>query len=180
MVGITLREKALQQQLVGLLPRLRRFARGLAGDRDKADDLVQETCERALTRLAQFQEGTRFDSWLYRIIYTRWIDAFRREKIRSAGLIRLAGEEDKPTGPIDPSSAHLATAMDIHDALKIIPEEHRAAIILVSVEGYSYKEAADVLNVPIGTVASRVARARTILNRLLSRGHSESEAAVTG
>jgi RNA polymerase sigma factor (sigma-70 family) len=83
--NIQLREEALRQEIVSFLPRLRRFARSLAKDPDKADDLVQAACERALGRLSHVREGTRLDSWLYRIIYTRWIDKMRRGKTRSAG-----------------------------------------------------------------------------------------------
>lgn len=81
------RDEMLRNQMVGLLPRLRRFAMTLAKDPDRADDLVQASCERALTRLDQLREGTRLDSWLYRIIYTQWIDNLRRKKTRSAKLI---------------------------------------------------------------------------------------------
>ena len=68
------RHETLRRQLVGLLPRMRRFARSLAGDPSRADDLLQAACERALGRLDQVQEGTRIESWLYRIIYTQWVD----------------------------------------------------------------------------------------------------------
>ncbi len=161
-----LREEALQQEIVSFLPRLRRFARSLTKDPDKADDLVQAVCERALDRLADVREGTRLDSWLYRIMYTRWIDKLRRGKTRAANLILLAGAHapvvaDKETGN------YLDTALDIQKALDTLPAEHQAAIALVSVEGYSYGEAAAVLDVPVGTVASRVARARTMLGRFL-------------
>jgi DNA-directed RNA polymerase specialized sigma24 family protein len=88
-----LREEALRQEIVSFLPRLRRFARSLAKDPDKADDLVQAACERALDRLADVREGTRLDSWLYRIMYTRWIDKLRRGKTRAANLVLLAGAQ---------------------------------------------------------------------------------------
>jgi len=166
---ITPREEALRQEIVSFLPRLRRFARSLAQDPDKADDLVQAACQRALERLGQVREGTRLDSWLYRIIYTRWIDTVRRGKTRSAHLVLLASE-DAPVAGNRLAGHDLAAAMDIKQALGKLPAEHHAAITLVSVEGYSYEEAATVLDVPVGTVASRVARARTMLVRLLAQG----------
>ena len=160
------REDTLRYQMVGLLPRLRRFAGSLAKDPDKADDLVQAACERALKRLDQLAEGTRLDSWLYRIIYTRWIDKVRRHKTRSAKLVLLT--EQNKSGASGPDSGdHLAAALDLQNALNALPAEHHAALALVCVEGYSYAEAASVLQVPAGTVASRVARARTKLNTLL-------------
>lgn len=161
------REEALRREIVSFLPRLRRFARGLARDPDKADDLVQAACRRALERLDQVREGTRIDSWLYRIIYTRWIDKVRRGKTRSAHLVVLAGEE-VPAAANAKAAKDLATALDIKNALAKLPAEHHAAITLVSVEGYSYEEAASVLEVPVGTVASRVARARTMLGKMLA------------
>jgi RNA polymerase sigma-70 factor (ECF subfamily) len=152
--------------MVGLLPRLRRFALTLAKEPDRADDLVQASCERALTRLGQLREGTRLDSWLYRIIYTRWIDNLRRKKTRTDKLILLS-HESPPANPGADTGNPLDTALDLQNALKKLPDEQRAAIILVSVEGYSYEEAASVLEVPAGTVASRVARARKMLGRIL-------------
>ena len=167
------REEALRREIVSLLPRLRRFARGLAKDPDKADDLVQAACERALGRLNQVRSGTRVDSWLYRIIYTRWIDKLRRGKTRSDNLVVLSTENisnDKTTS----STGYLNTVLDIKSALSRLPEESRAAMMLVCVEGFSYNEASAVLKIPAGTVASRVARARIMLGDLMSRSRSES------
>lgn len=161
------RKETLRQEIVGLLPRLRRFARSLVRDPDKADDLVQAACERALDRLDHFREGTRLDSWLYRIIYTRWIDELRRVKTRTANLVVLS-PENTSVNTDGEASNFIATALDLKKALEALPTEHHAAITLVGVEGYSYKEAASVLDLPVGTVASRVARARTMLGRILS------------
>ena len=161
------REEALRQEIVSFLPRLRRFARSLAKDPDKADDLVQAACERALGRLTHVREGTRLDSWLYRIMYTRWIDKMRRGKTRAAKLVVLA-DANKKNDVSQEMGDYLDTALDIQKAFDTLPAEHQAAITLVSVEGYSYGEAASVLNVPVGTVASRVARARTMLGKILA------------
>ena len=164
---LTPREEALRLEIVGFLPRMRRFARSLARDPDRADDLVQAACQRALERLSQVREGTRLDSWLYRIIYTRWIDKVRRGTTRSAHLVVLAGE-DVPAAANAKAAKDMATALDIKNALAKLPAEHHAAITLVSVEGYSYEEAASVMDIPVGTVASRVARARDMLGRLMA------------
>ena len=170
---LTPREEALRQEIVSFLPRLRRFARSLTRDPDRADDLVQAACQRALERLGQVREGTRLDSWLYRIVYTRWIDKVRRGKTRSANLVVLT-REDAPQAESGRAGNDLAAALDIKTALGKLPAEHHAAITLVSVEGYSYEEAASVLDVPVGTVASRVARARNMLGRLLIRGREQT------
>ena len=161
------REEILRQQMVSFLPRLRRFARSLAKDPDKADDLVQAACERAVGRLSHVREGTRLDSWLYRIMYTQWIDKMRRGKTRAAKLVVLA-DKNKTVDAGKEIGDYLDTALDIQKAFDTLPVEHQAAMTLVSVEGYSYDEAASVLNVPVGTVASRVARARSMLGKLLA------------
>ena len=166
------REEALRREIVSFLPRLRRFARSLARDPDKADDLVQAACQRALERLNQVREGTRIDSWLYRIIYTRWIDKVRRGKTRSAHLVVLTGE-NVPAPATAKAAKDLATALDIKNALSKLPAEHHAAITLVSVKGYSYEEAASVLDVPVGTVASRVARARAMLGKMMAQSRGD-------
>lgn len=160
------RDQTIRNQMVGLLPRLRRFALTLARDPDRADDLVQASCERALTRLDQLREGTRLDSWLYRIAYTQWIDKLRRKKKRSAKLILLSNEPGNSEPGIDVNNT-LETALDLQNALTKLPEENRVALMLVSVEGYSYAEAASVMEVPAGTVASRVARARKLLGEII-------------
>ena len=160
-------EEMLRNQIVGLLPSLRGFARSLARDSDKADDLVQAACERALDRLDQVHEGTRLDSWLYRIIYTQWIDKVRRLKTRTAKLAILSNE-NKASVSSSKRVGHINAAIDLQKALHTLSEEHRVAIMLVCAEGYSYAEAAAVLDVPAGTMASRVARAKSKLCDFLS------------
>lgn len=166
------REDGLSYQLVGLIPTLRRFARGLAKDPDRADDLVQDACERALIHRTRADKEIRLKSLLYRIIYNQWIDYLRRRKTRTTKLIFLS--ERNKSSPYDPRHAHqLDVVLDLDNALGQLDAEHRAAVILICVEGYSYAEAAGVLEVPAGTVASRVARARAKLGRLLHRRRNE-------
>ena len=167
------REHTIRFQLVGLIPHLRRFARGLTKDPDKADDLVQEACERALKKLNFSAEKLRLESLLYRIIYNRWIDILRRRKTRSAKLVVLS-EQNKFKASDPHLGDRLNVALDIQSALNKLDYEHRAAIVLICVEGYSYAEAATVLEVAPGTVASRVARARTKLGTFLYGRDGES------
>ncbi len=152
--------------LVALVPKLRRFAFSLAGNRQDADDLVQAACEKALRNMGQFREGTRMDSWMYRIVQTLWIDDRRRAKVRGA--------------QVDPGHAHLSDGgksaslpesrmmlAQARAAMADLPEPQRAVLSLVAIEGLSYKETADVLEIPIGTVMSRLSRAReTLMPRL--------------
>jgi len=167
------REDTLRYQLVGLIPHLRRFARSLTKDPDKADDLVQEGCERALKKLNRPGEELHLKNLLYRIIYNRWIDNLRRRKTRLAKLIVLS-EENKFKASDSHAGDRLDVVLDLQSALDKLDDDHRAAIMLIGVEGYSYAEAATILEVPPGTVASRVARARTKLGVLLFNRHGKS------
>ena len=167
------RENTLRYQLVGLIPHLRRFARGLTKDPDKADDLVQDACERALKKLNRPGEELRLKNLLYRIIHNRWIDNLRRRKTRFDKLIVLS-EQNKFKASDPHAGDRLDVVLDLQSALDKLDDEHRAAIMLICVEGYSYAEAATILEVPPGTVASRVARARAKLGELLFNHHGES------
>ena len=169
---VVTREQTLRFQLVGLIPHLRRFARSLTKDPDKADDLVQEACERALKKLSRSEEELHLKNLLFRIIYNRWIDNLRRRQTRTAKLIVLS-EQDKSRASDPQFGNRLDLVMDLQTALDKLDDEHRAAIMLIGVEGYSYAEAAAVLEVPPGTVASRVARARAKLGELLYKHHRE-------
>jgi len=155
-------------QLIVVLPRLRRFARGLTGSAVDADDLVQAACERALARQHQFQEGTRFDSWMFRIVQTIWIDQVRSRDVRKvSGDIaeeRLGSDE-----PVRRVEARLALD-EVRRAVDRLPPDQRTALLLVTVDGLTYKEAAEVAGVPVGTIMSRLARARIALQLQLEAG----------
>jgi RNA polymerase sigma-70 factor (ECF subfamily) len=159
---------SFSDQLIAVLPRLRRFARGLTGSAAEADDLVQSACERALARMHQFQEGTRFDSWMFRIVQTIWIDHLRARDVRKEGTEveaeRLGSDES-----VRRADARLALA-EVRRAVSRLPVEQRTALLLVTVEGLSYKEAAAVAKVPVGTIMSRLARARVALQGQLEAG----------
>jgi RNA polymerase sigma-70 factor (ECF subfamily) len=155
-------------QLIAALPRLRRFARGLTGTTVEADDLVQAACERALARRHQFEEGTRFDSWMFRIVQTIWIDQIRARTVRKeeseTGEARLGSDE-----AVRRVEARLALG-EVRRAVDRLPPDQRAALLLVTVEGLSYREAAEVAQVPVGTIMSRLARARLALQAQLDAG----------
>jgi len=162
-------------QLIAVLPRLRRFARGLTGSPTEADDLVQAACERALARRHQFQEGTRFDSWMFRIVQTIWIDQIRAREVRKEDgeLVegRLGSDE-----PVRRAEARL-TLGEVRRAVDRLPADQRAVLLLVAVDGLSYKEAAAVAAVPVGTIMSRLARARVALQLQLEAGGGLSRSA---
>ena len=150
----------ISEQLVGLLPRLRRFATGLTGNLSEADDLVQQSCEKALKKQHQWQAGTRLDSWMYRIIQTTWIDQQRRQR---SDTVSLEAEEVPETS--DRRSGNVAENHDMLDrvsqVLDLLPEDQRVVMVMIAVEGRSYQEVSDMLEVPKGTVMSRLYRARS-------------------
>jgi RNA polymerase sigma-70 factor (ECF subfamily) len=151
-----------RKDLVTLVPKLRRFALTLTGNKPDADDLVQSACVKALKNVDQFREGTRMDSWMYRIIQTLWIDDRRRAKTRGAALdpeaASLSDEGRAARLPEDRMMLDMARV-----AMGALPEKQRLVLSLVAIEGLSYKETADVLEVPVGTVMSRLSRARDAL-----------------
>lgn len=141
-----------------ILPRLRRFALSLTRRADLADDLVQSTCEKALANQSSWQPGTRFDAWMFRIMRNAWIDTYRRKK--TAGT-----HDDLDLHPDIPGEAgNVAetrlTLKAVWNAIGSLPGQQREVLLLVCVEELTYAEAAEVLSVPVGTVMSRLARAR--------------------
>ncbi len=153
----------LRHEIVDLLPRLRRFGRVLARHREDADDLVQLALERALTRADQWQPGTRLDSWIFRIMQNAWIDELRSRQRHDA---LFAPEEEGENVGVSPTDAQI-DALALRKAMAGLSDDHRAVIGLVLVEGLSYLEAAEVLGVPVGTLTSRLARAREALQAAL-------------
>ena len=159
-------DPGFEDELIALLPVLRRFALSLCRDGDTADDLVQTTVERAVKARAQFDPGTRMRSWLFRILRNAWIDMTRRTRTRGTEL-ELADAPD--AAAVDGRRVTEARLMlgAGEAALDALPEEQREVVILVCYEEMSYAETAELLRVPVGTVMSRLSRARTALARKL-------------
>jgi RNA polymerase sigma-70 factor (ECF subfamily) len=155
-----------QREIVDLLPRLRRLARALTRNAADADDLVQAAVERALARRRQWTAGTRLDSWVFRIMKNTWIDETRSRTRRG----RVFLPEALGARVADDAAEGMGTRMEARDAaaaMGTLPEEQRLAVALVLVEGLSYREAADVLEVPVGTLTSRLVRGRQALQARL-------------
>ena len=152
--------------LAQLLPRLRRFAHTLSRNAADADDLTQSTIERALRSREQWQPGTRLDSWLYRIMRNLWIDTVRargrKEKHEAPEEEALRIGED-PREAIE-SSFELKRAMA---AMEQLPDEQREIVALILIEGFGYREVSEMLDLPIGTVSSRLVRGRNALLAML-------------
>ena len=153
-----------EQMLLELLPRLRRFAAGLAGNASDGDDLCQMTLERALTNRDKWEAGTRLDSWMYRIMRNLWIDETRARTRR--GQTFFEAEAGDHVGA-DGAQEHAVELSNVDRAMAKLPAEQREAVLLVMVEGYSYKEAAEIVGCPVGTLNSRLVRGRDALLAVL-------------
>lgn len=159
-----------KRELIHLLPRLRRFARTMTRDMADADDLVQSACERAIARISQWQVGTRLDAWVYTLMRNLWISELRKRKVRigqgtiEAGLAELP---DSQTSAED----HTFT-LQIGRMIEALPDGLSSVLLLVAVEQHSYREAAEILDIPVGTVMSRLSRARATLRDNLNRNAS--------
>ncbi|MBV8147134.1 MAG: RNA polymerase sigma factor [Gammaproteobacteria bacterium] len=159
----------LCHELPTLLPRLWRFALRLAGDPHDAEDLVQRACVRALERQHQLQPGTSTLSWLFSIVHSVWLNEVRAQQIRRHGSIQWSEElVDTVADPTTPSPEAYTLHRQIISAVDRLPDAQRAVMLLVAVEGLSYREAAVALDVPIGTVMSRLARARQTIGELFA------------
>lgn len=155
--------RPMHQKLCELLPRLRRFARSLTGDPHDADDLVQTAVERALARSSQWREEQGLEAWVFGIVRNAWIDEGRSRQRRGLIFAPEKAGEHVAMGSADSQ----VEMMSVEAAMARLPEDQRAAVALVLVEGLSYKEASAALQVPIGTVTSRLARGRDALQRML-------------
>jgi RNA polymerase sigma-70 factor, ECF subfamily len=154
----------LRERIIELLPRLRRFARSLARNVQDADDLVQITAERALARAEQLRPDHSVASWLFGILRNAWIDEGRSRRRRET----LVEPEDLAERVGDPAAGTDPELLCLQDALSRLPDDQRLAVALVLVEGFSYKEAASIMSVPVGTLTSRLARGRAALQSMLS------------
>jgi RNA polymerase sigma-70 factor (ECF subfamily) len=161
-----MRNRDLNEELVTLLPRLRRFARALTHNTHDADDLVQLTIERALARRDQWKRDSPLLNWMFGILRNAWIDELRTRTRKD----RVFAGESAGQDVGDPGQSDQADLVSVQDALARLPQDQRLAVALVLIEGLSYKEAAHVMDVPIGTLTSRLARGRETLQALLGEG----------
>lgn len=158
---------AIRSEMIQMLPRLRAFGRSLTGAQDQADDLVQQTVEKALRNIDSYAAGTRLDSWLFRIMRNAWIDGHRAQRPTVTlddieTVCPLMGEDGRD---VTETRIYLAQVRRVMDTL---PEDQRAVLMLVCVEGLSYRDVAQSLNIPEGTVMSRLSRGRLALAAALN------------
>lgn len=156
----------IKTEIVTLIPRLRRFATALSGTTDEGDDIVQVACVKALSRLDQFEPGTRLDSWMFRIVQTTFLDRTRRKERAVTATDTDALERFSDQGAAARQTDDRLLLGEVRTVIAGLPEEQRSVLALVAIEGFSYREAAEMLEVPVGTVMSRLARARERLRPL--------------
>ena len=151
--------------LVSHLPHLRAVARALTGHRDRADDLVNDTVLKALSAEAQFQPGTYLKAWLMTILRNHYINGLRRTRIE----VETIGEIPESALPSAPNQEHVVEVNEVANALQRMSVEHREILVLVSAAGLSYEEASEVCGCAVGTIKSRLNRARTELKKVLAK-----------
>ncbi|WP_300074771.1 RNA polymerase sigma factor [uncultured Ruegeria sp.] len=156
----------MKKELISLLPRLRRFACSLTRSVNEADDLVQEACLRALSRCDQWDTSKPLDRWMFRITKNIWISEIRKRKVR-LGQGHIAAEESEELVQSDTGEDKLVAAQ-LLGRISSLPPELASVLVAVSVEGYTYSEASELLGIPIGTVMSRMHRARKTLAEQIS------------
>lgn len=144
------------------LPRLRRYARAMIGDRAAADDLVQDTLERAWSRIAQWRPGSDLRAWLFGIMHNLRVDQLRRSGLATSSL-----DDEAVDVPIRPTQSDRLEVMDLESAIRQLPEEQRQILLLVALEEMSYADIAALLGIPVGTVMSRLSRGRERLRLVL-------------
>lgn len=173
MTADNVNSEAMRRAVIAALPRLRRFCRAMAGAVEDGDDLMQATVERTFARAHQFTPGTRVDSWMFRIAQNLHTDNARAKR-RRGEAVPLADMGDTPGTDglvLMEQRSDLAVAQR---AIRALPSDQRAAFLLVVVEGMTYREAADALEVPVGTIMSRLARARKRID-LVVNDHAEGQ-----
>ena len=148
--------------LLTWVPRLRRYARALVGNREDADDLVQDTLERALAKSALWRGVSDMRAWLFGVMHNLHVDGVRRPRLHTVVL-----DDDTPEVPMAPTQGENLAVMDLQAALEKLPVEQREIILLIALEDMSYAEVAAALGIPMGSVMSRLSRGRERLRALM-------------
>ena len=156
----------IRSRLVAEIPRLRRYARALTRDVTAADDLVQDCLIRAVSKSHLWQEGTDLRAWMFTILHNQYVNQIR-SLVREGAAVALSDTEAKQALTIAPNQSKRLEVRDLERALAKLPDEQRSALLLVSMEGMKYEEAAAVLGVAVGTIRSRVSRGREMVRELM-------------
>jgi RNA polymerase sigma-70 factor (ECF subfamily) len=154
------------------IPRLRRYARALTRDINAADDLVQDCLTRALSKVHLWQKGTDLRAWLFTILHNQYVNHVRRA-VREGSAVGLSDSEPMLTSA--PNQGKRLELRDLERAIAKLPEEQRSVLLLVGLEGMRYEEVASVLDVPVGTIRSRLSRGREMLRQLMGMAPERPE-----
>ncbi|MCU4677078.1 sigma-70 family RNA polymerase sigma factor [Catenovulum sp. 2E275] len=154
----------MKQELVRLIPMIRRFAYSLTGNQADADDLLQNTVERILAK--GIPENIMLEKWMFRVCRNLWIDEYRSRKVRQNAALSPELAEHQIVECVENKEIEV-NLQELNQAMNILPDEQRSIIALVALQGMSYKEVAETLAIPIGTVMSRLARARASLHKFI-------------
>jgi RNA polymerase sigma-70 factor, ECF subfamily len=157
-------EADFEQALTLFFPRLWRYCLTLTGTRDRADDLAQSSCLRAIEKANLFEHGTRLDLWMFRLTHRVWLNEIRSDVVRQHRSMVLIDDLEIPDSKLDPEENLLAQER-VRQVLNL-PEAQRVTVMLAYVEGFSYQETSEILNIPIGTVMSRLSAARARIVQL--------------
>ncbi|MBO9450777.1 RNA polymerase sigma factor [Tropicibacter sp. R16_0] len=150
--------------VAAIFPRLWRYSLTLTGKPEGADDLAQATCLRAIEQADRFQADTDLAKWMFRIAHNLWVSELRKTAVRAGG--GLVAIEDADLMDLKPGPEAAVLNREVMVAILRLPEAQRATVVLVYVEGYAYREAAEILDIPIGTVMSRLASARATISQI--------------
>lgn len=163
-------KKEVSKGIKNLFPRLWRYCIVLTGSTDRAEDLAQSVCLRALEKAEQYEPGTQLDRWIFRIAQRMWFNELRADSVRLGGGISTTEEIDICDNSPGPESR--ISGWQVLSEVLTLPEAQRITVGLVYIEGYSYKEASETLDIPIGTVMSRLSAARSSLSQKLTKRKS--------
>jgi RNA polymerase sigma-70 factor, ECF subfamily len=158
----------IRTQLMEHVPRLRRYARALVNNRDLADDLVQDTLERALSRTKMFEAGTDLRAWLFTIMHNVFVNQIRKASARAVHVSVDSNEMNESEFAVASTSMHSLDMRDLDFALQRLPDEQREVVLLIGLEEMTYGEVARALDIPVGTVMSRLSRGRERLRLLMA------------
>jgi RNA polymerase sigma-70 factor, ECF subfamily len=168
----------LRNQLMEHAPRLRRYARALLNNRELADDLVQDTLERALSRIATFRSGSDLRAWLFAIMHNVFVNQVRRASARAQHVCVDSNDIDEREFAVPSTSIQSLEVRDLDYALQRLPDDQREVVLLIGLEEMSYAEVAAALEIPIGTVMSRLSRGRERLRTLMSGAQPDAKLKV--
>ena len=168
--------KAINEQIIHHIPKLRHYARGLTGNKEQADDLVQDSLTRALSKIGLWKEGTNLQGWLFTIMHNIFVNNCQKQ---SNTVTTLPFEEQTHLVDLGKEPEYSMIADDMLQLLMTLKPAHREILLLVSVEGQSYEEVSTILNIPIGTVMSRLHRAREMMRQNMTRLNTNSKEKTT-